>query len=542
MATTRRVLQSGYWKARSRADIPEIPHLELPTTPTPWLAFDLLTRAAIVAQQKKLWSHAFVTFPYGGDGRANLGAAHYQKNMPGGTLNTAYGGELRDRPIEIAGVTRPRTEPSWWVLDRAEEVRIARESGMHGFTVDWLNLNDGTGDNRTGQVREYCEAIRYLGVQDDFKMILMPDGSASICDAANFTALLNKTADLLTTYPDVFYRDVDGLWVIAPYYPEGAPSSNPTGSQRVLNTNVSATHDYWTNYIAGMAARGFTVKLAGCYVRSWTTDPTTSAALHDVFWMEARWGDADYLASGSSSVNNGGAAAYAHAHGCQWMHPVRAQDNRHYRGSSADFPKFWEAGNMQNLINGYVIAITTGADWLQNPTWSDFREHAHTIPSINHGHCWLDLSAYFFQRFMTGFWPVIVRDNLFLSHRIHRSSGYTITGTQTAANVARLTGGSPVLDKVEIVAQIVDVAHSSFEIVINGVAHSFAPSEDNIIAAGATGVYRETFDLPVSGTVAGRIRRNGVVVAEVESPHTISNTVVAHDPHYRVVGSLRGVE
>jgi len=531
--------EDGAWRAPGANPIGAVPDPGIPTTPTPDLAFDMPTREVVASLDRKCWGHAFVTFPYGGDGRANQGLTWYRNRQPGGTMNTEYGGELRDNPVEIAGVTRPRTEPNWWILDRAEEVRIARDAGWAGLTVDWLNLNDGTGDNRTGQVREYALAIRYLGVQDDFKLILMPDGTTSICDGGNFTAFVNKTIALLTDYPDVFYRDTDGKWIIAPYFPEGAPNSKP-GDSRITNTSASATATYWSNYISALATAGFQVKLWMCYVRSWSTDATTANALSSIGVMNSRWGDRDYVSSGSASVNNGGAPAKSHApiesggYNRPWMHPVSNQDNR---CNTSESPKAWEPGNTRNLTATWGVAINGPAEQVQIPTWSDQREHAHMMPSENHGYAWLDLSAYYWYKWAIGEWPTIQRDVVYLSHNLHRMDDFRPTGTQKLRMIP--SNSTAWVSDVEAHALLTSIANTTVEINVNGSITTFVPGASNQVMPGSS-AYRFRVSMPSTGTVSTTVKRNGLVVTSVTSPFTITKTPVGQDKHLRMVGSIRG--
>lgn len=530
MPSVRYVYRDGKYQAPGLPDIPVGGDPGYPTTPTPMLPFNLPTRQAIVGFDKRVWAHAFVTFPLGGDGRANR-TSWYTDRMPGGTQNTAYGGELRDRPLDP--FPRPRTESAWYILDRAQEILWAREAGLHGFTVDWLNLNDGTGDNRTGQVREYAEAIMSLGVQNDFKMILMPDGTTSICDGANLDAFVAKTVDLFKDYPDVWHRH-EGKYVVFAYYPEGAPNSNP-GSGRVTNTSASATAAYWSSYKNKLAAAGYDVRLWFCYVRSWYNHATAALALSGIGEVNSRWGDRDPVNSAGTGPSNAGAPAYSLANfGKPWIHPVSTQDNR---VNVSESPKYWEAGNTENLRATWRIAIDGNIFGVQIPTWSDIREHAHMFPSKNHGRCWLDINAYYMTRYLSGAWPTIERDTIYLSHRIHRSSGYTITGTQT--NIMARVGGTPARDNVEALVFLRDTTNVQVQVTAGGVTTTFTPGPSYKVLGGP-GVYAFNVGLPTSGTVSARVLRNGLEVAQVTSQHTIANSVVAQDMQYRLNSSLRG--
>jgi hypothetical protein len=561
--TERRVLlDDNQWHAAGRTPIPAVDgEVVWPVTPTPWLPFDLIERESLITMDRKIWAHAFVTYPIGGDGRANNQSSFpggwWADRMPGGTQNPTYGGELRDRMLDP--FTRPRTEPNWWILDRAQEVVWARNTGMDGFTVDWLNLNDGSGDNRTGQVREYAEAVRYLGVQDDFKLILMPDGTTSICDGGNYAAFVAKTIDLLTTYPDVFYRDGAGRWVISPYYPEGAPNSKP-GTTRITNTDPVATHTFWQNYKADLAAAGFNVALWMCYVRTWHSSATAAPATADLSVIVGRWGDRDPNTTGNSTNSNRGAAYYARAvYGRGWLAPCSNQDNR---CNTSESPKAWEAGNTEQWRKSWYSAITPDstycADMVQIPTWSDFREHAHIAPSLHHGFLWCDLTSYFGQAYKTAtvdefgavtvHWPPILRDGLYLTHRKHRTdidlrpvaAGGDITGTQTQFMVQ--VGGTPWRNNIEVVAFLTSISDTVIEILVDGVVvETFTPTTGNREITGQN-VYVVTTSLPHEATeISTRVRRGGLTVSgtDVATDFPVSDTQEAQTMHYVGAASLR---
>lgn len=541
MASTRYILRGGQWRGRTRAPVPAVPSSEIPTTPTPWLPYDMATREAILASPKKLWGHAFVDYAIGGDGRSNS-TTWYTNRMPGGTLFQDYGGYYRDRPLQPPGVTRPRTETSWWILDRAYEVYEARLAGFHGFMIDWLNRNDGTGDNRTGQLREYCEAVRYLGLQDDFKIIIMPDCNTSIGDGSAYSLTKAKLQELIDDYPDVLYKDTDGRFVVFPYSPESVPSSVNASGQRVVNkTDAPANRAYWETFIADMEDDGYHIKWGMCYQNNWVTFPTATAASADLdgVWMLSRWGDRDYASSGGSSNQNRGAPAYSRSQfGKPWMHPVSCQDSRYNNVHQY----IWEAGNTKNLINSWMAAIDGNAEWVQIPTWSDLREHAHMIPTYNHGHCWLDISGFFEYRWLFDEWPEVQRDCIFLSHRIHRTDDYTVTGEQSIFSIKNPNAPTALENKIEALCFLTTTANTQVEITVNGVATPFIPDTSTRAVTGVDGLHSFRLEMPSTGTVSATIKRGGVTVATITSPHTITNTPVAQDMHYRVVGSIRGVE
>lgn len=541
MTIERRVLLEGQWRLAGHSPIPSVPgEVTWPVTPTPWMPFDSIERSSLVQFPRKAWAHCFVSFPLGGDGRANS-STWWTNRLPGGTSSPEYGGYMRDRILDPFA-PRPRTELDWWLLDRVQEIGWARNSGMDGFTIDWLNLNDGTGDNRTGQVREYAQALLYAGWEDDFKLILMPDGTTSICDGGNYAAFLAKTIDLLSTYPDVWFKDSVGRWVIAPYYPEAAPSSVVSGT-RVNNTSATATTNYWTQYRDDLAAAGYPIALWMCYVRTWWSDATCAPALSGIATLNSRWGDRNPVTTGNASNSNRGAANYSRTiYGKGWMQPCAPGANVY---APPGGERYWEQWNTEQWRQAWYSAISpdnTGpADMVQVPTWSDFREHAHVAPSEHHGFVWLDLLNYFTQAYKTGTWPPIVRDGIYLSHRLHRSAGYTVTGGQTLFSI--LTGATPAKDDIEVLGFLTDISDTVIEILVDGsVVSTFTPTTVNREIVGQN-VYVARYALPTSGDISARVKREGVVVngTEVATPITVTNTPYSQDMHYYAVSSLREV-
>lgn len=521
----------GHWVRRGRDPLEDYePPPPPPPNLNPELPFELVGLTdALRASTKKTLPHWFVTFPLGGDGNANS-STWFTARMPGGATREAdLDWLLRDRPYDP--FSRPRVSEgvtAWQVLDKAWEIQQAIAAGFDGTFVDWLNLNDGTGDNRTGQVRQLMDAVVYLGAQDYFKVALMVDGNTSISQAANLDGLVTKTVGF-AAHPAA-WKLPDGRLLVAVYMPEGAVvSTHDATAAQVLA--------HWTTYRDQCAGQGVNIALWFCYQRGpWegvAAGQGYGAALDPIAYGHGRWGARNPIENASTSTQNAGAPAYCFATfpGKAWLHPVSAQDSRPNQN------KFEEARGFENLLASWRAAIAGNATWVQIPTWSDYAEHAHIGPSINHGWTWLDLCAYFSARYKLGYWPTIARDCVYVAHRIHPSSGFI---EQVTVPDQVRAGSTPAADIVHALCFIRDLSGVTVRVTAGGAETLFTPGTATK-AYGGDGVYG--FQVPLAlgpaGSVTAEIIRNGVVVARVVSPHAVTNTPVVQDMHYRAASSLR---
>jgi hypothetical protein len=83
-------------------------------------------------------------------------------------------------------------------------------------------------------------------------------------------------------------------------------------------------------------------------------------------------------------------------------------------------PMYWESANYATLLKTWNTAMDEDADWAIINTWSDYSEQA-MAPSTTIGFSLHDLNTYYTQWFKTGEQPVITRDVLYYSYRIHHS-------------------------------------------------------------------------------------------------------------------------
>ena len=127
-------------------------------------------------------------------------------------------------------------------------------------------------------------------------------------------------------------------------------------------------------------------------------------------------------------------AARAHALGLKWMAPIAVQDER------PNQKMYDEAGNTETLRASWQRAIGDQADLAQLMTWNDYSEGTSFAPSAGHGYSFLDINAYWQTQFQTGRAPAIVRDAMYVTHRIQKYAA-TPSYPQQLMVHARLQGG-----------------------------------------------------------------------------------------------------
>ena len=148
------------------------------------------------------------------------------------------------------------------------------------------------------------------------------------------------------------------------------------------------------------------------------------------------------------------------------MQPVSVQDTRPYTGV------YDEANNTENLRVTWNAAIDYSADWVQIPTWNDYSENTQISPSTHIGWGPLDLTSYYLTRWKMGAWPNVLRDTIYVSHRVQPVNA-TITGGQTIFMTPR-PGTSPPRDKVEVLSFLKE--SGTLQVTIGSVSSSVAVS------------------------------------------------------------------
>ncbi|MDP9416879.1 MAG: DNRLRE domain-containing protein, partial [Actinomycetota bacterium] len=463
------------------------------TTASP-LAFDMPATSTLRASSRKVFAHYFPPLPISLDNQ-DPASDYYQRNFlkPDGEggKHAAYGGYLRDRPVG-----RPIRGTSWRLQDLQDEVRQAIDAGIDGFALNLMVFPPSTSHQVT-TARTIMKAAET--VDPGFKIMLMVDLSGRVpslskTDIAKFLAELGASP--------AAYR-VNGKLVISAFKAEQVAPSWWTELFTVLQANHGISTVFHPTFLNEAPYRdAFAPIMAasgnwGNRNPAWN-DPTSTCTSCPVPRIKA------------VHALNGGTM--------KWMQPVSVQDQRPNQAI------FDEAQNTQNLRNTWKIARDGAADLVQIPTWNDYTEGAQIAPTGRSGYAWLDLNTYYTTWYKLGTRPAIVRDTVYLTHRIQRVAA---TPTYPQTSFMKLRGGSPARDTVEALTFL--TAPATVTITVGANTHSCA-------APAGEGVCT----VPLSpGTVSAKVVRNSTTVASVTSPHKVTTTPYVQDFTYVAASSGR---
>ena len=449
------------------------------------LPIDLPSQGALKGSKHKVFAHYFTPYPISIDNK-DASVDYYTPGYlaPDGEngKHVAYGGLLRQRPLP-----RPVDPSAAWELDDMKtEVTRASGAGLDGFTVDMLSLS-GYNWTRLDTLLQAAKAV-----DPKFSIVLMPDGTAG--DVADPDALATAVAGLETTYGSTLYHLDDGRLVISPFDPE---------------TQGAA---WWQSWLGTMkSAHGLDVAFVPCFLNY----GANADAFAPFSYGFSNWGNR----SPATNMSLAGGISDAHARGKIWMQAVSVQDER------PDSSVYDEADNSENLRITWEAAIG-GADWVQIPTWNDYSEGAEVAPSTGTGWSPLDISSYYLVQFKTGTAPKIVRDVIYVSHRI-QLAGATVTN-ETKPMVPR-AGTAPNRDDVEVLSFLTKPA--TIELTIGGSTKSYA---------APAGMSAKLYPI-AAGSISAKVVRSGNTVTKITSPYAVTTgDVMIQDLGYRFVSSGRG--
>jgi hypothetical protein len=453
------------------------------------LPFNMPANATLKASSKKVFAHYFTPYPISIDNK-DPSIDYYTEDYldPNGEngKHAAYGGFLRERPLPQA----PLSGSDWQLQNMKKEVQRAAQAGLDGFTVDILGI--GTSYNWE-RFKLLAQAVPL--VDPSFKLVIMPDGNGSGV-AAGIDAFAAAIASVVNdpAYSQSFFRLGDGRLVISPFYPEKQGAA------------------WWGSWLTKMKdTYGIDIAFVPCFLNySASVD-----SFNSISYGFSNWGQRN-PAQNANLANN---INSAHSRGKIWMQPVSVQDTRPYDGI------FDEANNTENLRLTWNSTITYGADWVQIPTWNDYSENAQIAPSSHIGWGPLDISSYYLTRFKTGSWPAIVRDVVYISHRVQPHAADP-TGAQTLVMSLR-SGSSPARDKVEVLSFLKSPA--TIDATIGGLTQSYS---------AAAGVQAQLFDLR-TGQHSAVVKRDGTQVTAVTTDYDTTATRAVQDLNYYFVSSGR---
>ncbi len=385
-------------------------------------------------------------------------------NPPSFSFHKGFGGEVRDRPLfkrapraTITSPTDPNKKLDYRVQDKITECRQAMTSGHDGFLVDLLDVpvnaaqydltvkskesSNGASDGaplRWRQAVELSDAVAEVQRADGpvFHLMCMPDASTNatkspaglLCDAIKWLEDRN---------PGVWLRR-NGALILAPYQPEVAPAGAETG-----------VATYWADVISGLKARGFSsVFFMPCYSRLWTATPQHPTLASQTQAL-GRWGDrSPDTTNGETDQNRRMYYTIRNDYpGNLYLGNASKSDERPNQRNyfESDHGRQIRESWQNNIGDGATDAggklLHVKADYVQVITWNDYAEGAHIAPSDNQGWCGLDLSMYELIKYKTGAYPAIVRDALYLSHRLQPTDdAATMTYNGYTGSVVNVAG------------------------------------------------------------------------------------------------------
>jgi len=515
------------------------PPTKYPTTPTPWLPFDMPTDDTLQASGKIIAPHFMCTQWRSVDNKGPTDDTEYTNriSMPDGAIEAGsidhrvYGGRYRNRPIRRAPLPGSGTVGAggWWLADKRFEVQSIKAAGFTGMTIDIL------GADTFPHANEWAQAAQLEGWTN--RVVAMPDASVSIVRNGP-TNLANYMAQLFGgPYASAWRKHTDGRWIVMPYGPEfclGDPSSKtaPITSQQVI--------DYWRAFSDAMIAKGYPIALWCCFSRAWLdanekTAPTfCDPQLADIVIGLGRWGARDPGAVVATGNNASGATAYAQSfYNKKYVYTLAIEDSR------PSLAAYWESAGWDNVMKSYDVART--ADFVQAATANDWGEGTGILPSTLHGYATLDVMAYYNVRHLMGEFPPIIRDACYLAYRVQNAAGSAVQPTYTTPNKAsnlytkfmtnRGTGTTP--DKNQIDVLVFATAPAQVIVTVGGVAESPVT-----VPAGVSRV-----QAPMrNGAVSVKMVRGGITVPGTTANSTDPinmNTQLVQDLTYRRISSLR---
>lgn len=134
----------------------------------------------------------------------------------------------------------------------------------------------------------------------------------------------------------------------------------------------------------------------------------------------------------------------AQERGWDFMMPINVQDQRPREGI------FDESMNLENLRRTWQIAREGGSRIVQYRTHNDYAEGAQFAPSMAHAYALARVNAYFTYWWKTGLQPRIVRDGIYLTHRLHPIEAQATWRPDLYTKKMTLRPGStPAINRVE---------------------------------------------------------------------------------------------
>ena len=500
------------------------------TTSTPWLPFDMPTQSNFDNSNVIVAPHAMATWRRAiQDKNIETDSTSYEQQNwvpPGGiegagqswaTDHRVWGGFVRNMPKG----RNPYGTTDWEVRDKRWELQQLKAAGMSHMIIDML------GNDTFDHVKQWGQAASLEGLPRS--IIAMPDGSTGLVRDGP-TNLRDKLLELFTgPYANSWAKHTDGRWLVMPYAPEYAAGDSATEQQVIT---------YWTQAMQLMEAAGQPCALWCCFTAAWLTSSENTAltftkpALSSWVVGLGRWGTGNPDETNNTNIHNAGSPDYSHnTFNKPFVYSVRTEDSRPRSGV------FFEAGGWDNLVSAANIMTTrtspqTWGDIIQLATWNDWFEQSGFAPSIYHGWSTLDAISYWVCQQRLGYTPPIIRDTIYLAHRVHFGpSGGTTTYTAGSVYTSRMSRFGSTAERNVVDVLVFAVTAGTLEITTGGGTTSHS------VPAGVSRV-----SVPLSvGSVSCVMKRLGVSVTgtSITSPWNVSNTQLVQDMSYRRISSRR---
>jgi len=447
--------------------------------------------ATLRASGKKVFAHYVPWFPLSFDNK-DASVDYYTKNYIAingeGGKYAQYGGKQRDRPFTRA----PINDPNWQLRDMETEVRQAISAGIDGFNVSLTSF--GTTQTNVA-TKTLMQAAK--NVDPGFKIMLRPNMISPGLKDLSQAAFAKGLADLAAS--SSAYRLGDNRLVLSPFRAEVDSVAWWQGVFNVMKASYGIDVAFWPMFLNEI---------------QW------GPSFAGISYGEANWGDRSAVnnnPAGTSATSDIGRIKAVQARGDKWMQPVSLQDARPVQSI------FYEAQNTQNLRNTWKIAIDGNADMVHIPTWNDYAEGSQIAPSAKIGWASLDINSYYLTWYKTGKAPTIVRDTVYLSHRLMPTSAKPTSQPTLMKPLA----GTTLYNNVEALTFL--KAPGTVTIAVGSKTYTCAVN---------AGVDRCVVPLG-AGKVSAKVVRSGATVAGTTSPHTVTTTPKVQDMDYVSASSGR---
>jgi hypothetical protein len=489
------------------------PVVDVATTPTPYLPFDMPTRderAAIT--NRTVFAHYFFVFESvinhrpPGDWWDDFWLPPGGKEGP--RDHRAYGGLVRDRKFVGRGPGSGRRTPEENQANMAAEIRHAVDAGCDGFALELLTRYR-PGGRRTDQVLDMLAAVE-SSADPYFWVAPMLDGTtsstSSVEDAAQWVDQILSSG--VPTW------NVDGRPMLPTFAPEAAPQGSRSGGR-----------PFWSDVLSTLNGRfGYDCHLWPVYVAPWL-EAGQGPELDPIVYGHGRWGEcwAAPFGTGSDSTDLAPAVSQE-SFGKPFLGYVKKQVDR---------PKWsdtFDAHGTRSLVSQWEAWIAAGdlCPAVQMVTWDDYGEGTQFAHSQISGAAWADLNAYYATWYKFGQPPEIVRDCIYLSNRRMIRGHPRNTYSSGQSEFPEMRGFNPPSDLIE--ARVFATEPATLEILIDGRVASSVQVPEGITSVDVEAEF---------GRPSARLGRGSAPIATVTSAVEITPQLVSNDELYHLASSLR---